>query len=209
MPSTLKRLVGLELKADECSTSLIVLGCGLLMPVVFTMTPSNLAQAVMPGELFLPLLTIFAFGSLFLPEQTVEIGAVINSKQTQLWWLYLLRFIWYAVVLAMLATVLIGVYAFLNVGVNLLILWFDFVVKILLVGSITVLSYSLSRSLAVAYLLPTAYFALCIGYRYLGAVNIMTFMRHRAVSDNWIQLLLAGLFLAISFLSLKSRPVRG
>ncbi|EPC62660.1 hypothetical protein Lpp14_07003, partial [Lacticaseibacillus paracasei subsp. paracasei Lpp14] len=49
----------------------------------------------MPGELFLPLLTIFAFGSLFLPEQTVEIGAVINSKQTQLWWLYLLRFIWY------------------------------------------------------------------------------------------------------------------
>lgn len=112
MPSTLKRLVGLELKANECNTSLIVLGCGLLMPVVFTMTPSNLAQAAMPGELFLPLLTIFAFGSLFLPEQTVEIGAVINSKQTQLWWLYLLRFIWYAVVLAMLATVLIGVLCF-------------------------------------------------------------------------------------------------
>lgn len=116
MPSTLKRLVGLELKANECNTSLIVLGCGLLMPVVFTMTPSNLAQAAMPGELFLPLLTIFAVGSLFLPEQTVEIGAVINSKQTQLWWLYLLRFIWYAVVLAMLATVLIGVYAFLMLG---------------------------------------------------------------------------------------------
>ena len=105
--------------------------------------------------------------------------------------------------------VLAGVDACFGYRVNFLVRCVEIVVIILLVGSITVLSYSLSRSLAVAYLLPTAYFALCIGYRYLGAVNIMTFMRHRAVSDNWIQMLLAGLFLAISFLSLKSRPVRG
>ena len=209
MPSTLKRLVGLEVKANECSTSLIVLGCGLLVPVVFTMTPSNLAQAAMPGELFLPLLAIFAFGNLFSPEQTAEIGAVINSKQTQLWWLYLLRFIWYAMVLTVLATGLISVYGSLNAGLDLLLLWIDFMVKILLIGSVTVLSYSLSRSLAVAYLLPTAYFALCVGYRHLGAVNVMTFMRQRPMADNWIQLLLAGLFLTISFLNLKSRPVRG
>ena len=42
MPSTLKRLVGLELKANECSTSLIVLGCGLLMPVVFPAPPTHI-----------------------------------------------------------------------------------------------------------------------------------------------------------------------
>ncbi|EPC27609.1 ABC transporter permease protein [Lacticaseibacillus paracasei subsp. paracasei Lpp46] len=188
---------------------MIVLGCGLLVPVVFTMTPSNLAQAAMPGELFLPLLAIFAFGNLFSPEQTAEIGAVINSKQTQLWWLYLLRFIWYAMVLTVLATGLISVYGSLNAGLDLLLLWIDFMIKILLIGSVTVLSYSLSRSLAVTYLLPTAYFALCVGYRHLGAMTIMTFMRHRPMADNWIQLLLAGLFLTISFLNLKSRPVQG
>ena len=80
MHSSLGRFVRLEIKTNVLRTSLIaVLGWGLI-PIVFTLTPQSLAQAAMPTELWMPLLAIFCFGSLFLPEQTTGVAAVINSN---------------------------------------------------------------------------------------------------------------------------------
>ena len=109
MHSSLGRFVRLEIKTNVLRTSLIaVLGWGLI-PIVFTLTPQSLAQAAMPTELWMPLLAIFCFGSLFLPEQTTGVAAVINSKSIQLWTVYAVRFAWYFGVLAVLNVTLLSI----------------------------------------------------------------------------------------------------
>ena len=207
MRSSLGRFVRLEIKTDVLRTSLIaVLGWGLI-PIVFTLTPQSLAQAAMPTELWMPLLAIFCFGSLFLPEQTTGVAAVINSKSIQLWTVYAVRFAWYFGVLAVLNVTLLGLYQIQGTTLAAGVLLGNALVKSLFIGSITLGSYCCSQSLAVAYLIPTVYFALCIGSNQLGALNLLTLMRQRPLSDNWLQLGVAALFMIISFLLARRRLV--
>lgn len=205
MASTFGRLAVKEIRANELFPSLLAIAfCGI-MPILFTMHPTTITQAALPGELFMPLAAIFCFGGIFLPEQVAGVTDVLNSKRTQLVSIYMIRFGWYTVLLSMINLLLIIGYQLPNFAG---VLYFDFVTKVLFVGSLTVFSYAASRSLAAAYLIPTVYFALCIGYPHLGPLNLFILMRQQSWTDNWWQLGVAVLLLVGGFGLVTKRAVR-
>ncbi|MCH4164221.1 MAG: ABC transporter permease [Lentilactobacillus diolivorans] len=205
MHSTFKEFIYLEIRTNEMKTSLIVIACSTFIPFLFSMIPNSMFQAALPGELLMPLLAIFCFGNLLLPEQRSDIVAVINSKLIQLPWIYMIRFAWYSCLLSLINGLIIIAYHFSPFDLDLLTLWFDFTVKSLLIGSIVILGYSLSRSLAVAYLIPTVYFALCLGYPKLGWMDLLTIMHNQNTDSNWFQCAVILLCLIVGWLLLKKR----
>ncbi|MCI1922568.1 MAG: ABC transporter permease [Lentilactobacillus buchneri] len=208
MHSNLKRLIIIDIRVNELKTSLFVLIFCFIIPFIFSINPNSMVQAAMPGELLMPLVAIFCFGSLFLPEQTANIVSVINSKTRQLQTIYIIRFIWYMILLILVNSGIILTYSLSSTQYNLLLLWFDFCVKSFFIGSMIILIYSLSRAIAASYLIPTLYFALCIGYPHLGMMTLLTIMHRQGWSGNWLQFCLGTLFLLMGFVILKYQPAK-
>lgn len=200
------KLFTLDFRTNILKTNVLILTLCLLIPILFSITPTTTVQAAIPGELFMPLISIFAFGNIFLPEQTADITAVINSKPIQLKTIYALRFGWSLIFLSIINSLLILIYLLSTANLNLGLLWADFLVKPLFIGSLAALSYRLCHFPALAYLIPTAFLALCIGYPHLGVFNLLTIMNHQGWLGIISQLIAGILFLIISFTKFKKQP---
>ncbi|KRL11341.1 hypothetical protein [Schleiferilactobacillus perolens] len=205
MVYTFGQLTIKEIRANEFLPSLLTIAfCGII-PILFTLHPTTIAQAALPGEMFMPLVAILCFGGIFLPEQVAGVADVLNSKRTQLLTIYLIRLGWYTLLLSLVNTLLILSY---QLPTATAVLWFDFLTKALFIGSLTVFSYAAFGSLAAAYLIPTVYFTLCLGYPHLGPLNLMVLMRQQSWTDNWWQLGVAVIFLVVGFRLLRNAAAK-
>ena len=194
-----------DLKANVLPMSIVTLLLACLIPILFNLTPSSIPQAAMPGELFVPLIAIICLPTIFLPDQSEAIQAVINTKHFRLSLLRVLRFVWFILFLSILNAGIIVAYAVHGAEVPILAVLLDFIAKVLLIAGIVAASYRFTRNIVVAYLVPVTYFALCPGYTGLGQFNLLTLMHGRSLSDCWWQIGFALLLLIIGLMPYDSK----
>lgn len=199
----LHHLITKELRANLQSMIIVVLAFAFLVPILFTLAPTTTQQAAMPGEILMPIMTIICLPIVFLPDQASAIQAVINSKHYQLILLHAIRLLLFTLVLSLLDGSLLIVYACQHPPFTLLPLLADFMIKIWLITGIVATSYRMTKSIVATYIIPITYFALCLGYRGLGPLNLLTLVQKRPVTDLWWQLLVALGLLVIGLIPFK------
>ncbi|WP_155286147.1 ABC transporter permease [Lacticaseibacillus zhaodongensis] len=197
------RVITKDFKTNVWSMSTVALLLACLILILFNLAPSSLAQAAMPGELFVPLIAIICLPTVFLPDQAESIQAVINSKHYRLPLVRFLRVSWFLLLLSMLDAGIIIVYGLHGVAVPLLALLVDFIGKVLLLAGIIVTIYRITQNIVVAYIVPVTYFALCLGYTGLGPFNLLTAMHGRSLLDCWWQIFVALLLLVTGLLPFR------
>ncbi|WP_125604531.1 ABC transporter permease [Lapidilactobacillus bayanensis] len=193
-----------DLKANTLLMTFVAIALACLLPLLFNLAPTAIVQAAMPGELFVPLIAIICLPTVFLPDQSASIQAVINSKHFRLPLLQFARILWFLLILSLLDISIVLIYRVHTSPVSLLPLLADFMTKNLLLAGVVVISYRLTKNIAVTYILPMTYFALCLGYAGLGSFNLLTLMHGRPITDcRWQLLLLLASLIPDDFL--KSR----
>ena len=196
-----------DLKANVQPMSIVTLLLACLIPILFNLTPNSIPQAAMPGELFVPLIAIICLPTIFLPDQSEAIQAVINAKHYRLSLLRMIRFVWFILLLSILDAGIVVSYTVHGAQAPMLAVLVDFVAKILLLTGIVAASYQFTQNIVVAYIIPVTYFALCLGYTGLGPFNLLTLMHGRSLSDCWWQIGFALLLLVIGLIPSDSKLV--
>lgn len=194
-----------DLKANVLSMSIVTLLLACLIPILFNLTPSSISQAAMPGELFVPLIAIICLPTIFLPDQSEAIQAVINAKHFRLVVIRTIRFVWFLLILSILDAGIVLAYSVHGAEVSMLGVVIDFVAKVLLLAGVVAASYRFTQNIVVAYIIPVTYFALCLGYTGLGPFNLLTLMHGRPLSDCWWQIGLSLLLLIVGLISSDSK----
>ncbi|GAB6087591.1 hypothetical protein [Alkaliphilus crotonatoxidans] len=148
----------------------------MLTPILFGVSNLDTQASAVPLEIFVSLLGIILLTPIFHPEEDDQIEQVVASKYVGLVYVYIIRIVYSLIILILLIGLFILYMGLQNCNITPQ-LFGGTIVTAMLLGSLGMLAASVSKNIAVSYMVPVVYYLLNLtGGRNLGSFYLFSMM---------------------------------